>query len=66
MTASDWRGLPGDPSREGELFSCPDEHTQERAFRAPKCSVCGKKMKLIRDDPYADRRRKIREERDQE
>jgi hypothetical protein len=66
MTSADWGRLPGEPSREEVLFSCPDGHTTEWAVRAPRCPKCGQKMKPTHDDPYAERRRKIREERDKE
>jgi ribosomal protein S27E len=57
------RRLPGTPKSQFVQYRCPD-HAEETQFsdRVPECPICGKRMIPVAD-PYAERRRKLREER---
>ena len=66
MTSPDWGRVPGEGSSKPIRWSCPDGHLTKWAIRKPECPECGKLMESTPNDPYAERRRKIREERDKE
>jgi hypothetical protein len=57
------RRLPGTSKSPLVQYRCPD-HAEETEFSvtAPECPICGKRMIPV-TDPYAERRRKLREER---
>jgi rRNA maturation endonuclease Nob1 len=55
--------VPGTPGFRFE-YRCPDGHKRavpDDSEAVPRCPICGKTM--VRFDPYAERRRKIREQR---
>jgi hypothetical protein len=59
MSMADWR-LPGNATSRLVEYRCPDDDDQSEWSEAvPRCPVCGKLMIPV-EDPYAERRRKLR------
>jgi hypothetical protein len=62
MSMADWR-VPGDAKPRLVEYRCPDDDGSQWSEVVPECPICGKRMIPV-EDPYAERRRKLRKARE--